>query len=183
MDRCNLVNLTIMTCCSSSGVFVWNLFNFHLSVFFFNFFFMSPSFNFFFKNRTFLNFEFSEFFFSESKNLNFRWQSFDKIRFWLDDGSIRHIWLDWLTVSHSRIGWVRYESLITRWWISCSYFSILREWKRFSRCSARFLLIGEIYTVYLKKMHFKGNRKSADVQSYSCDMRLVLIEQHIGYVT
>ena len=79
----NLANLTIMVCCSSSCVFVWNLFNFHLSGFYF-FFFMSPLLNFLnFKIRTFLNFQN---FFSQNEKIDFQmtiiWENQILARWW-----------------------------------------------------------------------------------------------------
>ena len=57
---------------------------------------------------------------------------------------------DW---TDSRIGWVRYESLITCRWISCSYLF------NFTEQMEIFIEIWEIYTVYLKKMYFKVTEK------------------------
>ena len=112
-----------------------------------NFFFLYVSINSIFLVQKTNFFEFSEFFFSKWKN----WFSDDNhlTKSESDSMMVRFDTYDW---TDSRIGWVRYESLITCRWISCSYlYLILRNRWRF-------------YTVYLKKMNFKSDGNSVDLQ-------------------
>ena len=121
----------------SSLWFLKNL-NFFLHVSIISFF-LFPNSNFF---------EFSEFSFSE---WNF-WFSDDNHLTKSESGSmmVRFDTYDW---TDSRIGWVRYESLITCRWISCSYLF------NFTEQMEIFIEIWAIYTVYLKKIYFKVTEK------------------------
>jgi len=104
-------------------VFVWNLFNFHFSGF--CFFLYVSIINFFSISKLELFWIF-RIFFSEWKI----WFSDDDHLRKSDSGSmmVRFDTYDW---TDSWIGWVRYDSSITRRWISCSYFQFYGE-KRFT---------------------------------------------------
>ena len=97
-----------MTCSPSSWVFVWNLFNFHVS----NFLCLHRLISLKFQKSNF--FEFQNFRLS-SQSKSFQMTIIEKI--WV----ARFDTYDW---AYS-FGWVTYESSIIRRWIRCSYLSIL----------------------------------------------------------